>query len=172
MGQDVWEALPEVKDMVKGLVAEYHPDLAMILEDIAIIFKTKAAKSGGVVIPGKAKKAPSVIEILGKRPFIFILEIGGDEWMTFSNSQRLALLDHLLCACRVKVDEDTGETKYFIAPPDFSYFRDEIIRHGVWQNLDETDELASDKAATKLEENFGGVIVTTSAHKEMSQDDE
>jgi len=150
---DVWEAGPEVREMISGLVAKYHPDLADILEDIAILFREKASKKGGVVIPGKSKKAPALLEILGKRAFIFVLEIGGNEWLTYSDVQRTALLDHLLCSCRVKIEEDTGETKYFIAPPDFSFYKDEIIRNGIWQNLDQED--SSDKVATQLEENFG-----------------
>jgi len=152
---DVWEAGQEVRDMVAKLVADHHPDLSLVLDNIAILFKEKATKSGGVVIPGKSKKAPGVIEILGKKPFVFILEIGGDEWLTFSNTQRVALLDHLLCACRMKSEEETGEIKYFLAPPDFSFYKDEIVRHGIWQNLDQDDN-GSDEAATQIESNFSG----------------
>ena len=150
---DVWEAGQDVKDMVQEIAAEHHPDLAVILDKIAILFKEKSTKSGGVVIPGKAKKAPGIIEILGKKPFVFILEIGGDVWGTFSNTQRVALLDHLLCACRMKADENGDGVKYFIAPPDFSFFKEEILRHGVWQSLDQEDD--TDEAATQIEDNFG-----------------
>lgn len=158
---EVWEAGPEVKEMVATLVASYHPDLALILDKIAIIFKEKSTKSGGVTIFGKSRKAPEVLKILGKKPFIFVLEIGGDTWLTLSDTQRIALLDHLLCACRLKSDEEGEGLKYFLAPPDFSFYKEEILRHGIWQTLDPEDN-TSDIAATHIEESFSNPSLDSS----------
>ena len=47
----------------------------------------------------------------------------------------MALLDHILCACKVEEDEKTGDIKYRIAAPEVSFFWDELKRHGDWRPL-------------------------------------
>ena len=93
----------------------------------------KASKTGGQVVLGKSRKASAIFKVLGKADYKFILEIAGDEWGKLGNEQRSALIDHLLCACKVEEDEKTGDIKCSIAAPEVSFFWDELKRHGDWR---------------------------------------
>ena len=130
---EIYEANQEVRDMMVECVRNYHPDLAEITDEIAIICRDKAAKNGGQVVLGKSKKAPPIIGILSNTDYKFILEIAQDEWTELIPKQREALIDHLLCACGRVVDIDSGKEKLFIKPPDFIGFAGEVQRHGLWR---------------------------------------
>lgn len=126
----------EVFNMMKDLVGQHHPDLALVVDEIQIVFKDKASKKGGKVIPGKVSVANDLIALIGGTPCKFIIELGMDAWGDLSSRQRKALLDHLLCACRVEEveDEEEGNSyKYSIAMPDISYFWDEFDRWKDWR---------------------------------------
>ena len=140
MAVEYWKANTEIYEMAKKLIASHHPDLALIdLEEIAIIFREKATKSGGVQVLGKSKKAPAILATLGTKEYKFIIELAHDAWLELRHSQREALVDHHLCACRVD-EEDDGSLKCYIAKPDFMGFRDEIDRHGMWRPQPEEEE--------------------------------
>lgn len=151
---NLYRADNAVVDIMKELIGQYHPDLAPINQEIAVIFREKAAKRGGQVILGKSQKAPPLIGVLGDTEYKFILEIAADEWQGLSKSQRVALLDHLLCSCRALEDEEKGDIKYFIAPPDVSFFYDELDRNGDWRPRP-TEEDGDAEKRTPIEEIFG-----------------
>lgn len=140
---DFWVAGEDVYSLMRHFVANYHPNLASVDSDIAIIFRGKAAKRGGQVILGVSRKSPAILDILGKETYKFILEIAADEWKTLSNSQQGALMDHLLCACRVEEDEESGELKCSIASPDVQFFWDELTRQGDWRPRPQQESGAS-----------------------------
>lgn len=141
MAVDIWIASSDVSDVVTKLIANYHPDLALVSDEIAILFREKASKSGGRVVLGKTKKAPNLLSVLGDKDYKFILELAADEWMTLSGEQQTALLDHLLCHCGVEEDANSGDIKYTIKSPDLNFFSAELERHGNWRpNADMTDE--------------------------------
>lgn len=133
MSTDIWVAGEEVRSLVEHYIANYHPSLASVDKSIAILFKGSATKRGGQVVLGTAKKAPAILDVLGNDTYRFILEIAADEWKTLTNEQQGALIDHLLCACRVEEDEETGDLKCSIASPEVSFFWDELKRHGDWR---------------------------------------
>ena len=154
---NLYRADNAVVDIMKELIGQYHPDLAPITQEIAVIFREKAAKRGGQVVLGKSQKAPPLIGVLGDTEYKFILELAADEWMELSKTQRQALLDHLLCSCRaVLEDEEKGDVKYFIAPPDVSFFYDELDRWGAWRPRPADDEDSDEEKRTPIEEIFGG----------------
>lgn len=141
MATDIWIASSDVQDVMKKLIANYHPDLALVVDEIAVLFREKASKSGGRVILGKTKKAPNLLSILGDKDYRFILELAADEWQNLDGTQQTALLDHLLCHCGVEEDAKTGDIKYTIKSPDLNFFSAELERHGNWRpNEDTTDE--------------------------------
>lgn len=127
----IYKADPDVVDMMKELVGKYHPDLAIVIDEIAVVFREKAAQRGGRAVLGKSAKASPLIGVLGDTDYKFILELGGDAWLELTSRQRNALLDHLLCACRA--EEEDGKVKFSIAPPDVSFFWDELDRWGDWR---------------------------------------
>lgn len=127
-----YKAESEVYDLMKAVIANYHPDLALAADEIAIVFREKASKAGGKVVLGKPSKASPLFGVLGDTDYKFILTIAADEWVNLSGRQRQALMDSMLCACRVDQD-DKGNSTYSLALPDVSYFYDELDRWGDWR---------------------------------------
>jgi len=138
---ELWMANKEVHGKVMELIGQYHPDLAMIAEDIVVVFREKASKAGGQVILGKPKRAPALANALAHENYKFILEIGADVWETeLSARQQEALLDHLLTACRAEEDPKSGETKLSVASPDLIAYRENIERYGMWFPRERSEE--------------------------------
>jgi hypothetical protein len=127
-----YKADPEIYDLLKEVVANYHPDLALVVDEIAIVFKEKASKSGGKVTLGKASKASPLFGVLGDTDYKFILTIAADEWVNLTGRQRQALMDSMLCSCRAEEDDD-GNLQCSLATPDVAYFYDELDRWGDWR---------------------------------------
>lgn len=130
---DIVEASDQTYEIMRDLIKNYHPDLASVDKEIAIIMRPKAGKSGGQVILGKTRKAPGILGVLGPVDYKFIIELAGDEWNNLTDKQRVALMDHHLCACNVDIDEVSGEIKCSLNAPDFVGFRGELERHGIWR---------------------------------------
>lgn len=130
---DVWKASEDVIATVHDLIAKHHPHLASIRDQIAILFREKASHKGDKVVLGASKKAPPVLGVLGDIDYKFIIEIAADEWKTLSDAAKTALLDHHLCACKGVENEQNGEMKFFVQPPDVSFYREEVERHGFWR---------------------------------------
>jgi hypothetical protein len=130
---ELWKANTEIHDQVMALIGKYHPDLALVAEEIVVIFREKASKSGGQVVLGSSKRAPAIANALAGEDYKFILEIGADQWENeLTARQREALLDHLLTACRCEEDPKSGELKLTVARPDITAYRENVERYGMW----------------------------------------
>jgi len=136
---DIWKAGPEVVTQMQGLIGQYHPHLALVEDEIGIVFREKASEVCGVVILGKTKKAPPLLAILTDKQFNyrFVIELGADEWQGLTLQQQNALLDHHLCAMSVEEDANTGEIRCQLRPPDFVGYKEEVQRHGMWRPMDD-----------------------------------
>ena len=147
---DIWKAGQDVLDQMKTLIGQHHPHLALVEDEIGIIFREKASEIAGVIILGKTKKAPPILPVLTDKQFNyrFIIELGADEWKMLTNQQQTALLDHHLCSMVVEEDPNTGEIKCLIRPPDFVGYKEEVQRHGMWRPMD-------DETLSIVEEMFG-----------------
>lgn len=154
---DSWEAGKDVMDIIHHYIKNYHPSLAGVDDEIAVIFRGKASKRGGQAILGTSKKAPSILDVLGKGKYKFVLEIAADEWQVLSNSQQGALIDHLLCACKVEEDPESGDIKYSIAPPDVQFYWGELERNGDWRPRPQQE----DGASMDVEEMLRGASATS-----------
>jgi hypothetical protein len=149
MSTEYWKANKDIHDQVMVLVGQNHPDLALCVEEIVVVFRSKAGKSGGQVILGRPKKATALANALAGEDYKFVLEVGADVWETgLTAREREALLDHLLCACRAEDDPKSGEIKYSIAPPELSAYRDNIARYGLWFPREDDEE--EDSAVEKM----------------------
>lgn len=151
---DLWIAPAEVVEAVAKLIAAHHPMLAHCDKEIAVIFKAKAGTTGGQKVLGRTTRAAPLLSVLTKQDYKYVLEIAADEWQLLNELQRTALLDHLLCYCKVEEDEQSGEIKFGLRAPQVSMFWDEVKRHGVWRSMPEGME--SDPAPLKIEEAVGG----------------
>jgi hypothetical protein len=137
---DTWEAGKDEYAIMQDLISKNHPHLALVDKEIAIIFREKASKSGGQVVLGKSRKAGNLFKVLGKADYKFIVEVAADEWQRLADYQRVALIDHLLCACKVTEDEKTGDLKFSLASPEVSFFWEELKRHGDWRPRPQQEE--------------------------------
>jgi hypothetical protein len=147
---DIWKAGPEVMKQVSVLIGKYHPHLALIEDEIGVIFREKASEIAGMVILGKTKKAPPLMSVLTDKKFNFrfLIELGADEWQQLTPPQQTALLDHHLCSMMAEEDTNSGEIKCYIRPPDFLAYKDEVLRHGMWRPMD-------DETLSAVEQMFG-----------------
>jgi len=147
---DMHKAGPEVMNIVNELIQEHHPHLILIQEDISVVFREKAREVGGLVIAGATKKAPPLLPVLTDKKFTykFVIEIGENAWMELDERQKKALLDHHLCAMQVEENGDTGEIKCSVRPYDFSGYKQEFQRWGMWRPMD-------DETLSIIEEMFG-----------------
>lgn len=148
---DMHEASEQTYEIMRDLIKNYHPHLASIDKEIAIITREKAGKSGGQVVLGKTRKAPGILGVLGSVDYKFIIELANDEWNNLTDKQRLALMDHHLCHCSVVEDENTGDLKCSLLSPDFVGFRGELERHGIWR----TTPTDGGSEKTPIEQMFG-----------------
>jgi hypothetical protein len=144
---DMWLANEDTHNMMRDVIGQNHPDLAILLgvkrelDEIQIVFREKAGKSGGRVVLGVAKKVPAIVNALAVTNYKFVLELAADQWETeLDSKQRRALLDHLLCSCRTEEDPESGEMKCSLVKPDLSVFKENIERYGVWFPKDEGSE--------------------------------
>lgn len=165
---DTWKAGKDVMKMMKQLIAKHHSHLVMIEDEISIIFREKAVEKAGKVMLGATKKAPALLPVLTDKQFNykFIIELGADAWAKLSDKQRMACLDHYLCAMMVEEDPESGSVKYGLRPPDFFAYRGEMERWGMWWPMD-------DETLSVIEEMFGdkAAEVTKSSNAAEDADD-
>ena len=135
---DFWKASKEIHKKTLDLVGANHPDLAIISEEIVVIFREKAGKTGGQVVLGNSKRVSDLVNALGGTDYKFILEIAADQWENeLTSRQQEALLDHLLTSCRCEEDPQSGEFKLSVARPDIMAFRENVERYGMWFPVEE-----------------------------------
>lgn len=138
---EFWKASKDIQDLVAELVAKHHPDLALVLDQIVVVFKEKAGTSGGQVVLGTASKSSALMNALSGENYQFILTLGSDQWEnSLTGKQREALLDSLLCACRAEEDPKTGDPKCVVARPDIIAFRENLERYGMWFPVEESEK--------------------------------
>lgn len=118
------------REIAEKLIAKYHPELGSAR--IQYLCRTKAAKAGGKSVPGKIYKPGGWSRFLTESDFV--LEIALDCWNHFEPNQRTALVDHLLSRCVGTEDEQDGEMKWSLRPPEVQEFPEVAERHGCWND--------------------------------------
>jgi hypothetical protein len=140
MAVEIWKANEDIHKQMMALVATNHPDLALCVDEIVIVFREKAGKAGGQVVLGNSKKVAAIANAIGNTDYKFVLEIAADQWENeLTSRQKEALLDHLLCACRVDEDPKSGNIKYTVAKPDIAAYSDNVERYGMWFPREESE---------------------------------
>jgi hypothetical protein len=72
---------------MKQLIANYHPDIVLIADEIAVVFKEKAGKSGDAVISGKVAKASPLFGVLGEVDYKFVIQLAADVWDEYDDKK-------------------------------------------------------------------------------------
>ncbi len=149
---ELFNADKSIYAQVQQLVAHYHPHLAPVVDQIGIVFKEKASRSGDYAHVAKIKKAPnSLINALTGQEYQFIIEIGNDEWAGMNDAQRVALLDHCLCGANAE-EVDGGGYKFTLRAPPIQFYPEEVERHGYWRHQ---NPISAVIPLDKLQELFG-----------------
>jgi|APSaa5957512622_1039677.scaffolds.fasta_scaffold00991_9 hypothetical protein len=130
-----WKAGDEVYKTMQTLIASNAnlAPLALVDDEILVVFKEKASKSGDQVVVGTTAKANALLSVVGEQDYKFVITLAGDEWQDMGNKEREALLFHHLCACGIEENPDTGDMKCFVKRPDVSFFREEVEVFGFWR---------------------------------------
>ena len=144
MATQRWKASQDFHDELIKLIGANHPKLVGICDDIVIIFKEKCSRIDGVLQLGRISKASPILEVLGERPFKYVIELGYDGFQRLEEEQKLALLDHLLCHVGATEDEANGEMKYHSRTPDICYFSENRERYGDWYPILRDEETTAD----------------------------
>jgi len=158
----VYAEAENVEKEANGLIPMYHPELATAR--FKYVFVDKASMKNGKPVRGKVRRISGILEFLVEADFL--MEIALDQWNELADTQRKALIDHLLECCTGEEDEnDGGAMKWSVREPDVQEFSAILRRHGAWN-----DDLAAFASIAKtididslVEEAVEGVTTNTSA---------
>lgn len=123
-----YDEAESVRDIAAGLIPNFHPELASAR--IMYVFCDKAGTKGGRELLGKVRKFSGLLEWALEMDFV--IEVPVDKWNDLSDSQRSALVDHLLERATGEEDEQTGDMKWKVREPDVQEFSSILQRHGAW----------------------------------------
>jgi hypothetical protein len=149
-----WVEVPDsVLLLAQELVREHHPDLQDAR--IGIIFRETVAYSRGNPVLGHAQKTPEMMQVY--LDFDFVIWIAADAWADMNESRRKALIDHLLCHCKMVEGVAT------MVGHDIEEFEAIINRHGLWSSnlvriADTIKQMAFDLGEAKEAEKIRGHI--------------
>jgi hypothetical protein len=120
------EASADVIAIARDLIEQYHPTLRQA--SIGFLFRDKPGKSQGREVCANAQKVPESL-----KPFLdydFIIWVARKYWEggAYGEGWKLALIDHVLCHCRIDPDKEVP----YIVGHDFEDFHGVIQRHGFW----------------------------------------
>jgi hypothetical protein len=124
----VYDIAESVETMAQQIIPVYHPHLATAR--ISYTFVDKGSLKNGRPVFGSAKKISGQVQFLLERDFL--IEVASDHWNTLADTQRRALVDHLLERCYGEEDEKSGDMKWKTREPDVHEFSTILRRHGAW----------------------------------------
>lgn len=125
--------------MLDELVHAHHSEISGARIALAWHTGWKADADGHTVL-GKAKKASDLDRELVAIDFVIMLSATFWQDAVVSDDQRRALLDHELCHCSVKVDDngdkcvdERGRIVYRMRKHDIEEFSEIVARHGTYK---------------------------------------
>lgn len=127
----VYVAAESVEKEAANLIGLYHPELATAR--FKYVFVDKASVKNGKPVRGKIRRVTGVLEFLVETDFL--MEIALDQFNEATDTQRHALIDHLLECCTGEEDDSDGGTmKWSVREPDVQEFSAILRRHGAWND--------------------------------------
>jgi len=141
MAVEYFMAEGAIQKMAWDLIGKQHPGIGGALNrgELVVVFRDKAAKSGGQVILGTSRKASPLMNAIAGENIVFIIELPKDEWIDLTLKQREACLDHHLCSCRAEEGKD-GNWKFKVIKPPIQAHPENVKRYGMWFPTDEDGE--------------------------------
>jgi len=126
----IYSTAESVEAIAQQAIPMFHPHLATAR--ISYIYVDTAAMKNGRPILGKVRKVAGILEYMLEKDFI--LEVPLDQWNELSDTQRHALVDHLLERCYGEENEESGDMKWSTREPDVQEFSTILRRHGAWND--------------------------------------
>jgi hypothetical protein len=141
MAIEYTKAEPAIQRQAWDLIGKQHPGIGGALNkgELVVVFREKAAKSGGQVILGTSRKASPLMNVIAGENIVFIIELPKDEWVDLTLKQREALLDHHLCSCQAEEGKN-GNWKFSVIKPPIQAHPDNIKRYGMWWPRDDDED--------------------------------
>ncbi len=163
MGATCFKEAPEVEEIAGKLIDTVGRHMDLIDVAIRYVFIDHAPISKGRVVLGRARKIGGLPAFLSGHwtttplgfqapsPF-FVIEISHDWWVgALTDAQKVALVDHELCHCRVDYTE-SGEQRLSIIGHDLEEFNGVIDRHGFWsESLTSLGQVMAEQLALTLD---------------------
>lgn len=124
----LWDEHEASAEIAEKLIRKHHQHLATA--DIRYTCRNLAAKRAGKPVPG------NIYKMSGKWKFLtgndFVMEIALEVWNELEPNQRIALVDHLLTRCVGDENQENGEMKWGLRPPEIQEFAEVAERNGQW----------------------------------------
>lgn len=118
---------PELSDLAVRLIDAYD-ELGWLAQiQVTFLWKRVGGKSKGEPVLAKTQKLSGISEYLSGSTFLVWL--AADNCKELTKFQLEALLYTRLIECAMDAESGT----YFVRPPDFVGFTDEVRRYGVWR---------------------------------------
>ena len=124
----LYSTAESVEALAQQAIPMFHPHLATAR--ISYLFVDKASMKNGQPVLGKVRRISGVMEFMVEKDFM--IEIPLDQWNELGETQRHALVDHLLERCNGEEDEKSGEMKWGTREHDVQEFSTILRRHGAW----------------------------------------
>ena len=125
---DMWKADEDIHRMMRDLVASHHPDLALVVDEILVVFTEKGGKS---TVPGSASRVSDTTNLVGGTKYKFMITLPADKWEhELGAKEREILLNHHLFSCRVDDDPNSADLKCYIVKPDVVAFSENVEIYG------------------------------------------
>ena len=124
----LYSTAESVEALAQQAIPMFHPHLATAR--VSYIFVDKASMKNGRPVLGKVRRVSGIMEFMVEKDFM--IEIPLDQWNELGETQRHALVDHLLERCNGEEDEKSGEMKWSTREPDVQEFSTILRRHGAW----------------------------------------
>jgi len=175
---------PEVEAIARDLIADHHQHLDTALNEnvsLTYLFIDPPPKKNGKTVLGMCKKLSSLPAYLSRRLAgeystdpLFAIVISLEAWKILEPKQKIALVDHELCHCKIEIDEE-GETKLGVEPHDIEEFKAVVLRHGLWLNdlVEFVDAAERSKQANLFEPSEGAerASITFPSGREVEMND-
>lgn len=129
---------PAAELMAGPIINEFHKHLLEMEVRLEFLFRSDTKKRLGKSVGATAQKVTSLAAFFGREPEqdavkpFFAIVISEPIWCHMDANERRALLDHELCHCGARRDND-GNTVLYMVGHDLEEFRCIVERHGYWQ---------------------------------------
>ena len=117
-----------VGKIAASLIPQHHPELASAR--MLYAFVDVGSKKNDLPVYGKVRKITGLLEYYLEADFV--IEVALDHWNELRDTQRAAVVDHLLERCTGVEDEKSGAMKWTVREPEVQEFATILRRQGAW----------------------------------------